>query len=94
MTMVIDHGHNSSLCLMSSSTRSRVVQASTFKAQCLALLDEVADSGQSIVVTKRGRPVARLVPIEDAPAMIGTVTLLADDDEDYFTTGEPWDASV
>lgn len=36
------------------------IQASEFKAKCLALMDEVARTGQSIVVTKNGRPVAEL----------------------------------
>lgn len=69
----------------------RTIQASTFKAQCLGLLDDVARSHISVVITKHGRPVARLVPIEDAAAGLeGSVTLVADDDEDYFSTGERW----
>lgn len=68
------------------------IQASTFKARCLALLDEVASSGRSIIVTKHGRPVAKLVPLDDPVPTMGSVTLVADDDEDYFSTGEIWDA--
>jgi prevent-host-death family protein len=69
------------------------IQASTFKARCLALLDEVARSRDTVVVTKHGRPVARLVPIDDEVAPIeGSVTLLVDDDEAYFSTGEQWHA--
>ncbi len=44
------------------------VPAVVFKAKCLALLDEVANTRQPLVVTKRGRPVARVVPMS-APAM-------------------------
>ena len=40
----------------------RTIKASEFKAKCLKLMDEVAESGEEIVVTKNGRPVARLVP--------------------------------
>ncbi len=40
----------------------RTIKASEFKAKCLQLMDEVAESGQEIVVTKRGRPVSRIVP--------------------------------
>ena len=40
----------------------RTVKASTFKAQCLRLMDEVAESGEELVITKHGRPVSRLVP--------------------------------
>lgn len=69
------------------------MQASTFKARCLSLLDEVARTRTSIVVTKHGKPVARLVPMADEPKSTwGSVTLLAEDDEAYFSTGEPWGA--
>ena len=39
----------------------RSISASEFKAKCLALLDEVAEKGQPLVVTKRGKPVARVL---------------------------------
>lgn len=71
----------------------RTFQASTFKAQCLALLDEVASTRTTVLVTKRGRPLARLVPVDDQDTSTeGSVTLLADDDEAYFSTGETWHA--
>ena len=38
------------------------IQASEFKAKCLALMDQVARTGETIVVTKKGRPVAELRP--------------------------------
>ena len=41
----------------------RTVAAGAFKQGCLALLDEVAEGNLEIVVTKRGRPVAKLVPL-------------------------------
>lgn len=40
----------------------RSIKASEFKAKCLKLLDEVAETGEAIVVTKNGKPVARLEP--------------------------------
>ncbi len=43
----------------------KIIQAGKFKAQCLALLDEVAQSHNPIVVTKHGKPVAKIVPVED-----------------------------
>ena len=43
------------------------IKASIFKARCLALMDEVAASGEEIVVTKNGKPVSRLVPIKIRP---------------------------
>jgi prevent-host-death family protein len=39
------------------------VSVSEFKATCLALLERVRKSGQTITVTKRGKPVAKVVPI-------------------------------
>ena len=41
-----------------------VVPAGVFKQKCLALIDEVARTHRPIVVSKRGKPVARLVPLE------------------------------
>lgn len=70
-----------------------IVQASTFKARCLAMLDEVARSRNTVLVTKHGKPVARLVPIDaEMTPTQGSVTLLVDDDELLFSTGERWDA--
>ena len=67
------------------------MQASAFKAKCLALLDDVAAHRRTVVVTKRGRPVARLVPVDEPPSLEGSVTLLEDDDEAYFGVGASWD---
>lgn len=36
------------------------VQASEFKAKCLALMDDVARTGKTIVITKNGKPIAEL----------------------------------
>jgi prevent-host-death family protein len=41
---------------------TKAVKASEFKAKCLALLDEVAASGNRLVITKNGKPVADVVP--------------------------------
>jgi prevent-host-death family protein len=74
---------------------TREVSASTFKQQCLALLDQVNATKVRVVVTKRGRPVAQLVPLDEDGArapMMGSVTLVAEDDEDYFSTGDSWGA--
>ena len=45
----------------------RTIKTSEFKAKCLNLMDEVADSGDAIVITKNGRPVSRLVPYREKP---------------------------
>jgi prevent-host-death family protein len=44
-----------------------MVKASEFKAKCLSLMDEVAASGDVIVITKNGRPVAQLGPVKIKP---------------------------
>ncbi len=45
-----------------ATARGKTVKASEFKAKCLKLMDEVAESGEEIVITKNGRPVSRLAP--------------------------------
>ena len=62
---------------------TRTVTASEFKARCLQLMEEVNDTGQEIVITKRGKPVSRLVPYRQRPAsliglMKGQIKILGD----------------
>lgn len=45
----------------------KTIKASEFKAKCLSLMDDVAQSGEEIVVTKNGKPVSKLVPIQTRP---------------------------
>ena len=42
------------------------IPAGEFKAKCLQLMDRVARSREPIVITKRGKPVAKLVPLDEA----------------------------
>ena len=61
----------------------RTIKASEFKAKCLKLMDEVAESGQQIVITKNGRPVSRLVPYHRKPQSLfgidrGRIEILGD----------------
>jgi prevent-host-death family protein len=44
------------------STRS--IPAGAFKQGCLRILDEVAQTHREVVITKRGKPVAKLVPVQ------------------------------
>jgi prevent-host-death family protein len=44
----------------------KYVAATEFKATCLQLMDEVAQQRRPIIITKRGKPVAKLVPVEPA----------------------------
>ncbi len=45
----------------------RTIKASEFKARCLKLMDEVAGTGDEIIITKNGKPVSRLVPYRQKP---------------------------
>lgn len=59
----------------------RRIAAAEFKAKCLALLDDVAEKKETLVVTKRGKPVARVVPVEEPRSLIGSVTFHISDAE-------------
>jgi prevent-host-death family protein len=73
---------------------SSSISASEFKASCLSLIDRVAETHESIVITKHGRPVARLVSLEDPEPMIGSVVLVSENESDYFSADARWDADV
>lgn len=50
------------------------INAAEFKAKCLKLIDEVAATHEPLIITKRGKPVARIVPIEEEtppPSLFG-----------------------
>lgn len=50
----------------------RTIPAGEFKNRCLALMDEVNETGEPIVITKHGKPVSRLVPAQTStPQMWG-----------------------
>ncbi len=46
------------------------MSAAEFKAKCLDVLDQVAAGHEAVVVTKRGKPVAQVVPIIDRPKQL------------------------
>ena len=67
------------------------VAAAKFKEQCLAILDQLGPDG--IVITKHGRPVARLIPAERASAdLIGSLRDRIRVRGDILSTGVKWDA--
>ena len=45
----------------------RTIPAGRFKAECLKIMDEVKARREPVLVTKKGKPVARLVPVDEAP---------------------------
>ena len=70
------------------------IAAGEFKAKCLHLLDEVHRSRKEIVITKRGRAVARLLPAEDEPPVLfGRMKGSAEIRGDLtLSVGERWNA--
>jgi prevent-host-death family protein len=69
----------------------KIVPAAKFKAQCLSLLDRVGPDG--IIITKHGRPVARLMPVgAESAAMIGRFRGRIRIRGDILSTGLRWDA--
>lgn len=74
----------------------RHVPAAAFKANCLRLMDEVAQRRRPIIITKRGKPVVKLIPIEEEGIdlfgrMAGTIKIcgnIVDPVEDVEWTGD------
>ena len=77
------HGYNAPM---------KTLAAGKFKDICLQTLDEVAATRRPVVITKRGRAVAKLVPIT-APARTRSLAgSIVSETGDPFATGEVWDA--
>jgi len=67
------------------------IAAAKFKEQCLSILDRVGAEG--IVITKRGKPVAKLIPIgAESAALIGSLNGRLTIKGKILTTGAKWDA--
>ena len=69
----------------------KTIGAAKFKEQCLALLEQLDSDG--VIITKHGKPVARLMPWRETPAQLigalkGRITVKGD----ILSTGERWDA--
>ena len=71
------------------------IAAGLFKAQCLKLMDRVAETHETITVTKHGKAVARLVPLASPPKrplfgyLQGKGSIIGDI---VAPTGETWEA--
>jgi prevent-host-death family protein len=71
------------------------IPAGEFKAHCLQLLDTVAASGEPLTITKRGRPVARLVPLPAAGALFGALAGSVREQRDLVASvDETWEADA
>ena len=72
-------------------TPMKTVAATQFKAQCLSLLERVGPEG--IVITKHGKPVAKLIPIRvDSSELIGSLAGRITVKGRILSTGLRWDA--
>ena len=61
----------------------RKIAAGEFKARCLTLMEDVRSTREPLVITKRGKPVAKLVPLDGHPesfigSMKGTMEIIGD----------------
>jgi prevent-host-death family protein len=68
---------------MEGGMDERRISAAEFKTNCLRLMDDVAKRRMPIIITKRGKPVARLVPLNEEPIdlfgyMAGTIRICGD----------------
>ena len=71
----------------------KTIGAAKFKEQCLALLDNLDRDG--LVITKRGKPVARLLPFARQDAeLIGSLRHKVEIRGDIVSTGIEWDAGA
>ena len=71
------------------------IAAGRFKDQCLKILDRVAQTRTPVIVTKRGRPVATVVPYSSPrTASASLVGSILREHGPLFRTGQEWDADV
>jgi prevent-host-death family protein len=70
------------------------IAAGKFKDVCLKTLDEVAATKAPVVITKRGRPVAKLVPYVEPSKKAGLAGSILKEVGDPYGTDEEWEADV
>ena len=70
------------------------IAAGKFKDVCLKMLDDVARTKAPVVITKRGRPIARLVPFVRPAGRATLAGSILKETGDPFGTGETWDADA
>lgn len=81
---------------MQTHIMEKKISAGDFKARCLKLMDEVQKKKKTLLITKRGVPVARLVPVElEIPAIFGWMkgTVIIHGDV-VGSVDEEWEAAI
>ncbi len=66
---------------------------SEFKTKSLKLLDEIHHSGKSIIVTKRGVPITKVIPMSDHTNEIDLKGTIIKQDKNIFSTSESWESN-
>ncbi len=74
----------------------QTIPAGEFKAKCLGIMDLVSQQHKAVIITKHGKPIAKLVPYDEQPkslygALKGSVIIKGDIVE---STGEAWEADA
>ena len=70
------------------------VPVSKLKAEALSIVERVSSTGEEITITKRGKPVARLVPFEQPRDLLGSVRLLVTEQEFLAPIPQQWEAEA
>ena len=70
------------------------IGAGEFKAKCLQLLDDVAEQRGTLIITKHGKPVAKLVPVDPEKRLFGALKGSVVNEEDIVSPiNAEWDAA-
>ena len=75
----------------------KTMRAGEFKARCLKVMDQVRATREPVIITKRGRPVAKLVPVDrrgdDIFGCLKGVVEIVGDIESPLVAPEEWEAN-
>ena len=80
--------------VMATFQTMKSITAAKFKDQCLRIIDRVAETRDPVVVTKRGRPMVRVVAYRasrNSPSLVGSIL---SESGDPYGTGETWNADL
>jgi prevent-host-death family protein len=72
--------------------KQKAIAAGEFKNSCLRIMETVHNSGIPVLVTKRGKPLVRVVPIREEKGPVTLEGAITYEAEDIFSTGETFEA--
>ena len=84
----IDNGNRLSYKRL-MATKARSIAVREFESKCLSLVEEVASTGETVILTKEGKPIAKVVPFKQSRPLLGSALWEGDI---VSPTGETWDA--